>query len=103
MRYIVKHMQNGDIGVFDRDRGCFPNAGPELRKIGVAHVGWLHGKEGEEEAERIAALLNGLTASAAKAAKATAEMGKAAKDAEQSLRAMADVLIEDEKKARASV
>lgn len=58
-RYIVKPMLRGDIGVYDTERASFPVNTPELRKIGVSNLGWLRGKDGMAEAERIVALLNG--------------------------------------------
>lgn len=100
MRYIVKHMNNGDIGVYDQDKACFPFQGPELRAVGVTRAEWFRGKDGEAEANRLCEALNahdqGLTpVKSSKAASAPSE-------GEADLRALADAIIEDERKARAS-
>lgn len=63
MTYIIKHLNNGNVGVYDTERGCFPIAGPELRAAGIKRVegtgdrGWFKKSE-TEQAENIAASLN---------------------------------------------
>lgn len=63
MTYIIKHLSNGNVGVYDTIRGCFPIAGPELREAGVGRIegtapnGWFKKAEAAH-AEAIVATLN---------------------------------------------
>lgn len=99
MTYIVKTMRNGDIGVYDTERSSFPIETAELRAAGIGRIGWMRGKDGEAEANRIADTLNAfhnLGDLADKAGKAMAKAGKAASDAEQALIDAGNRLIEDQ-------
>lgn len=99
MRFVVKSMSNGDIGVYDTERGSYPVETDELRAIGVSRLDlWLRGDEGQAEAVRISDLLNeqfgDTPAPKTRKGKAKADDGEAA------IQAMGQALIEDERRAR---
>lgn len=64
MTYIIKHMNDGKVGIYCTLKACFPIAGPELREAGVTRIegtaggGWFK-KADAEQAQGIATMLNG--------------------------------------------
>lgn len=101
MTYTVNHMKNGDIGVYDDERACYPIAGPELRAAGIKRIEpaegrWFRGEEGKAEAERIAAILNEFHGHIENATKALKKVAKATEKAEDSLKDMANALVADQ-------
>jgi hypothetical protein len=101
MTYIVKQQNDGTVGIYDDVRGCYPIEGPELRKAGVGRIegsgkhGWFTKAE-TAKAEEIAARLNEFHGHIENATKALKAAGKAAAEATDSLKGMADALIADQ-------
>lgn len=91
-RFIVKELGKGTFGVYDRLNGSYPVQTPLLREAGIDRMEWF---SENATAEEIAALLNtlhhGLTTKAPKAPKVTN-----ANDDDDSLRVLADALIQSE-------
>lgn len=107
MTYIVKHLNNGNCGVYDTIRGCFPIAGPELREAGVSKIvgddnGWFK-KANVAKAETIVATLNAHYGYAeGTEAKVSKPKVKASADADEAaFQKAGKALIDAEKKARA--